>query len=429
MSILIPAEAAPAGTSALPAQHAVPLEAPAKAIADLRFLVVEDHDFQRWVVGSILKDLGARHVFQAADGRAALEIFRNMDPPIDIIISDLDMPFMDGMEFMRHVGEIGVPVSVIITSAMDHTVIASVQLMTKAYGLDLLGAIDKPVKAAELGELVARRNPDAARQIRGAVATQVHTIEEMIRGLDNDEFEPWFQPKIEIATGKIKGAEALARWRRPDGARASPAVPPGVFIAALEASGDIDRLTWMILRKAAAFCRSWRRAGLDATVSVNLSGQSLADLTLVDRITQIVLEHELDPKDVVLEVTESAALTDLGGAIENLSRLRMRGFSLSIDDYGTGYSTMAQLSRIPFNELKIDQSFVRNATGQEHGRIILDSTLNLARSLDIPAVAEGVETQADWDMLKELRCDLAQGYFIAMPMPGPAFLEWVKGRK
>ena len=411
-----------------PAQRAAPGAASTNAIADLRFLVVEDHDFQRWVVGSILKDLGARYVFQAADGRSALELFRNIEPPIDIIISDLDMPFMDGMEFMRHVGEVGIPVSVIITSALDHTLIASVQVMTRAYGLDLLGAIAKPVTAKGLEKMIECRNADAARQVRHEVAEHVPTIDDLVAALDNDEFEPWFQPKIEIATRRIKGAEALARWHHPRDTLVPSSIPPGVFIAALEESGNIDRLTWMILRKAARYCRSWRRAGLDATVSVNLSGHSLADLALVDRIAQIVHENELEPKNVVLEVTESAALTDLGVAIENLSRLRMKGFPLSIDDYGTGYSTMAQLSRIPFTELKIDQSFVRNAATQQFNRIILESTLNLAKSLDMPAVAEGVESQADWDMLKELGCDSAQGYFIAMPMPGPEFLDWIKRR-
>jgi EAL domain-containing protein (putative c-di-GMP-specific phosphodiesterase class I) len=127
-----------------------------------------------------------------------------------------------------------------------------------------------------------------------------------------------------------------------------------------------------------------------------------------------------------LEITESAATTDVGAALENLTRLRMRGFGLSIDDYGTGYSSMQQLTRIPFTELKIDRTFVMNALTQESAKVILKSSLQLARDLNIVAVAEGVETHAQWDLLAELGCDLAQGYFIAKPMNAIAYMEWLR---
>jgi EAL domain-containing protein (putative c-di-GMP-specific phosphodiesterase class I) len=128
---------------------------------------------------------------------------------------------------------------------------------------------------------------------------------------------------------------------------------------------------------------------------------------------------------MVLEITETAAMTDIGKALENLARLRMKGFGLSIDDYGTGYSSMQQLSRIPFTELKIDQSFVLSATEKESSRVMLASSLDLARNLKLKSVAEGVETRAHWDVLKNLGCDIAQGYFVARPMEAKAFEDWV----
>ena len=161
-------------------------------------------------------------------------------------------------------------------------------------------------------------------------------------------------------------------------------------------------------------------------MSVNLSLKSLADVHLADRVTDLVRSQELDPRHVVLEVTESAATTDVGKALENLARLRMKGFGLSIDDYGTGYSSMQQLTRIAFTELKIDQSFVTNAAKQESARVILESSLEMAKKLNMTAVAEGVETQADWNLLRQLGCDLAQGYFIARPMEAGAYLDWVR---
>jgi EAL domain-containing protein (putative c-di-GMP-specific phosphodiesterase class I) len=184
-----------------------------------------------------------------------------------------------------------------------------------------------------------------------------------------------------------------------------------------------------MLGKAAAFCSTWRLAGLEATVSVNLSLNSLTDIQLAERVTELVVSQNLEPRQMVLELTESAATTDVGKALENLARLRMKGFGLSIDDYGTGYSSMQQLTRIAFTELKIDQSFVTNAAKQESAKVILESSLDMAKKLNITAVAEGVETQADWNLLRQLGCSLAQGYFIARPMEARAYLKWVRGWK
>src|SRR5258705_7297916 len=157
---------------------------------------------------------------------------------------------------------------------------------------------------------------------------------------------------------------------------------------------------WSILEKSAATCRDWLAAGLQATVSVNLSLKSLGDPGLADRISDMVAAQKLAAKHVMLEITESAAMTDIAKALENLTRLRMKGFGLSIDDYGTGYSSMQQLSRIPFNELKIDQSFVLSATEKEASRVILASSVDMAKKLKLKSVAEGVETRAHSNLLQ-----------------------------
>jgi EAL domain-containing protein (putative c-di-GMP-specific phosphodiesterase class I) len=390
-------------------------------IAELRFLVVEDHEFQRGVVLRILADLGATKVSAAEDGHAALKIFMAPDALVDIIISDLDMPGMDGMELMRHLGEAGAPVSIILASGTDSSLLASVETMTMAYGVTILGTIEKPVTPAKLATLIKLHKPVQSNLNRSGAAGPSFTLEEIVAGLKNDEFEPFFQPKVELATGRVKGAEALARWRHPH----KGIIPPSAFIKLLEDNGLIDALTWVMLRKAAAFCSAWRAAsGLEVTVSVNLSIKSLADVQLAERVTELVRGENLDPRHMVIELTESAATTDVGEALENLSRLRMKGFGLSIDDYGTGYSSMQQLTRIAFTELKIDQSFVANATRQQSARIILESSLDMVKKLNITSVAEGVETQQDWDLLRQLGCQLAQGYFIAKPMEAGTLLKW-----
>ena len=393
-------------------------------ISDLRFLAVEDHEFQRDMLLRMLQTLGAQTINGAPDGHAALDIIKASDPPIDIIISDLDMPGMDGMEFMRHLGASRAPVSIILASALEGSLLASIETMTMAYGVTILGVIEKPITPAKLEALIGLHRPPQATPgpATGLAAPKAaYALQDIIQGLQLGQFEPFFQPKVGLADGRIKGAEALARWRHPsDGI-----VAPYAFIQILEDCDMIGVLGESMLRQSAVFCRDWRAAsGLEVSVSVNLSGKSLTDATLAERLTELVRAEHIEPSHLVLELTESAATTNVGQALENLSRLRMKGFGLSIDDYGTGYSSMQQLTRIAFTELKIDQSFVANAERQQSARIILQSSLEMARRLNITSVAEGVETQEDWDTLRELGCELAQGYFVARPMPGAALLDW-----
>jgi EAL domain-containing protein (putative c-di-GMP-specific phosphodiesterase class I) len=295
--------------------------------------------------------------------------------------------------------------------------------MARAYGVNLLGAIEKPPTPKKLKAAIDLHA--VARPRRSAQAASIITVEEITRALQNDEFEPFFQAKVRLDTGRIQGAEALARWRHP----LKGILLPQAFIEPIEDAGLMEEFTEMILKKAATCCRIWDHAGLDASVSVNLSLGSLGDVTLADRMMQIAYRQGLEPRHVIFEVTESAAATDLARSLENLTRLRMHGFGLAIDDYGTGYSSMQQLTRIAFTELKIDQSFVKNAATQASSRAMLESSLEMAAKLKIVAVAEGVETRAEWELLRNLGCQLGQGYFIAKPMDAGEFLDWVRVRR
>jgi EAL domain-containing protein (putative c-di-GMP-specific phosphodiesterase class I) len=386
-------------------------------IADLRFLAVEDHEFQRGVLLGVLAGLGATNVSGVADGLAALKIVQARRPPVDIILSDLDMPGMDGMEFMRHLSEGGIPVSIILVSALGAPLLASAQTMTRAFGVNVLGVMEKPVTRAKLAALIGLYTPEPPRAS--------FPLEEILQGLNNEEFEPFFQPQVDLVTDKVTGAEALARWRHPR----HGIVAPSAFIGTLEKYGQIDALTRVVLRASAGLCRTWRASsGLDVTVSVNLSMKSLADIGLAERVTQLVQREGLEPEHMVLELKESAATTQVAEALENLSRLRMKGFGLSIDDYGTGHSSMQQLTRVALTQLKIDRSFVARAVGEKSAESVVQASLDMARKLNIASVATGVETQQQWVLARQLCCHTAQGYFIARPMPAKAFLEWSGAR-
>lgn len=393
-------------------------------MSDLRVLVVEDDDFQRSILIDILKSLGVRSVFGAGNGRQALDILGEMEShAVDIALCDLNMPEMDGMEFLRHLGERHRGTAVILASSLDEKVLSSVGRMTEMHGIQLLGAIEKPILSVNLKTHLQKfKGPTAAVQPH---QTMQFSLDEILEGIRAGQFVPYFQPKVDMKTGRIVGAEALARWRHPT----HGVIGPYAFIPLLENTANIDGLTYSILSKSAAALRTFHDKGHMLSVSVNLSLVSLDDTALADKITQTVRTAGIEPQYVVLEITESAAMTNVASALENLARLCMNGFALSIDDYGTGSSNLQQLTRIAFSELKIDQSFVKGFADNKALRIVVESSIDMAHKLMVKSVAEGVETQEDWNGLASVGCDTVQGYFIARPMETAAFYDFVESYK
>ena len=394
-------------------------------IHELNLLVVEDDDFQRQTLLTMLRSLGVTTISGASNGKQALEHIRGVNSkPVDIALCDLNMPEMDGMEFLRHLGQESHNTAVIITSAEDSKLLASVGRMTKMYGIQLLGAIEKPIMLAHLKELLSKYDRSAKKE-QPSISAKSFTLEEILQGIRANQFEPYYQPKVDLKTGRLVGAEALARWIHPE----QGVIGPSSFIPQLEQARNVDNLTFHILKKSALACRSFHDQGHLLTISVNLSLVSLDDTTLADKITQVVREAGIDPQYIVLEITESAAMTETAHALENLARLCMNGFALSIDDYGTGYSSMQQLTRVAFSELKIDQSFVKDFADNKALRVVVESSIDMAHKLLVKSVAEGVESQQDWDTLASIGCDTAQGYFIAKPMDLTAFYAFIANYK
>jgi EAL domain-containing protein (putative c-di-GMP-specific phosphodiesterase class I) len=387
----------------------------------LQILVIEDHSFQRKVVVHMLQSLGVREVAQASNGKQALEMLDTAQIAApDIIFCDLEMPEMDGMEFLRHLSRRQPGMSVVIMSGMDNALITSVEKMALSYGLRLLGAVEKPSSLEQVEKLLKLHQVVRRRRARTVAAPVSFTLEEVLQALHQKQFEPYLQPKVSLKSGRVVGAEALARWVHPK----HGVIAPHAFIPLLEQSGNMDEFTFLLLGKTATVCRQLHAKGHTISLSVNLSLSSLGDTKLADKITQMVRDAGVDPHHIILEVTESAAMTNVAEALENLARLRMRGFGLSIDDYGTGFSSMQQLTRVPFTELKIDKSFVADSANNHALRVIVESSIDMAHRLNVRSVAEGVEKQEEWDMLKEMSCDVAQGYLIAKPMDCAAFFDF-----
>ncbi len=385
----------------------------------IRVLIVDDDGFMRSLIDGMLRSLGVREIYHGEDGAHALGLLAGEAQGVDLVICDLDMPHMDGMEFMRLLAERADGVAVLVLSGKGSALLSSVELMASAFGLRVLGALPKPPTVALLREALTRcRERSADRPSRPIVIPAA----EVFAALKTGEFEPYFQPKVELKTRKVHGAEALARWVSPQRGVLSPAA----FIATVEDNGWIDELTCLMIDKAVRWRRRWQQDGLAIPVNVNLSMRSLNDTRFSGRLLSIVAAARGVPRDVILEVTETTAMTDVGRCLESLIRLRLRGFGLSIDDFGTGHSSLQQLGRVPYTELKIDRSFVNGAWQSPRLQAVLEASLEIARKLNLTTVAEGVEAKEDWEYLLSAGCQLGQGYFIATPMRGEDFPRWVR---
>ncbi len=391
------------------------------ALKDLQVMVVEDHGFQRRIAVRLLAELGVKQILEGSDGLHALEILRQQATPPDVVLVDLDMPGMDGIECISNIAHEHLGRAVVVVSALDPALLNTVQTMARAYGLRVLGSVEKPLTRDKLEAVLSRFDDHAGEAPDDAVAE--FTVQALADALKNGEIVAWFQPQVEFANGKVIGAEALARWERPDGS----VVRPHQFVPILEREGLANALTDCMLEEACRWKQQWDHGGTRIKMSVNVSAVALADPSSADRYQSILESHDIKPEEMILEITESSVMSDAARGLGLLARLRLKGFGLSIDDFGTGYSSLAQLSQIPFTELKIDQGFVFGAHEQPRKRVVVEASLDLARKLGLTTVAEGVESIEDWQMLAELGCDIAQGYLIGRPVPGSE-LQAVIGR-
>ena len=387
-----------------------------KTADELVIMVVEDHAFQRKTLMHQIRALGYQQLLEAADGIEALTLCQNHT--VDILFCDLRMPGMDGMALLRRLSLGGFRGGIILSSALEDDVVDAVLRMSAAYGLHVLGRIDKPSSQQQLRQLIDSWAPKSTQS--GKEDGLILSVDELKRALDNDQLLPWYQPKVGFASGQWVGMEALARWQHPE----YGLISPGMFIPLAENNGLIDQLTDVIINKSLQDCHLWEQTGLSLNLSMNLSTTSLIEGDLCHFLINQCQRWGVNPELITLEVTESSFVEDIGKALEVLTRLRMHGFGLSIDDFGTGYSSMQQLALLPFTELKLDRSFVDRCYADPSRLAIIESSIELARKLGLKSVAEGVEDVQTWLLLAKLGCDICQGFFTARPMPRSELQHW-----
>lgn len=285
---------------------------------------------------------------------------------------------------------------------------------------------DTLLSTAEVAMYVAKRRGSSIviydPSIDKSSQESLSLLSELRRALDRNEFLLYAQPKVDMASGRVVGAEALVRWIHPE----KGFIGPDSFIPFAETTGFVSMLTTWMLGQAGALCAELEQKGIKLKFSVNLSTRDLLDQELPGRVADILARNRLSPASMCLEITESAIMDDPVRAQLTLERLHSMGVELAIDDFGTGYSSLAYLKRLPVDELKIDKSFVLNMEHDADDAKIVKSTIDLGHNMGLRVVAEGLETLPVWHLLRQMGCDQAQGYYLSKPMPGDKLIAWLE---
>ena len=385
-----------------------------------RILVVDDSATMRDLLMRYLQTDGYM-VAGADSGEQALDILKT--ERYDVIVTDLKMPGMDGFGLVHAISELDWDPAVILLSGQDARALQSAREMALAYSVNLLGTLSKPI---DKGMLLSMLETVADTRDKSGAGTETLLAEsEFMRGLMTDGLSPVFQPKLDLKTTTLAGAEVFARWRAPTGGY----LGAGAIVKVAREKGFMDVLTYRMIELAMQQQGRWRKQGQEIVLSINVTGENLRKPDFADMVAGLAEQFEVAPAMVRLEVTEADFDIDSKTPLEVLSKLGELGFGLALDDFGTGFASLLRLREIPFDEVVVDRIFVTRAKEDETARIILQAAIELAHKLNLRCTCEGVEEEAQLAIVRELGADLAQGYLLGKPMSADEFLIWVEDFK
>lgn len=374
----------------------------------MRLMVIDDEVDICETIAEIASERGF-DVATTSDPLTVPEKLARFNP--DLIMLDLMMPGSDGVELLRLLVDKVRNAKICLMSGSDQRVLNSARRLGSAHGLDVVAALEKPLDIATL-----RATLD---QMAGGGKLVQST--DMAHAISLGQMVLYYQPVIELATRRVKGAEALIRWAHPT----RGILLPSEFLDQIVNEGLMQPLTDHVMDTAIKQAAEWHRGGENLTVSINTTASCLLELNLPDRLAEICKRLELPTQRIILEVTETEAMKDVTRTMDVLLRMRIRNIGVSIDDFGTGHSSLRELQRMPFSEMKIDKSFVLDMATNKDCAVIVNSILDLGHNLGLKVVAEGVEDIRIWRLLKDRGCDFAQGFYMAKPMPADEFNRWL----
>lgn len=387
-----------------------------------KILILEDHPVTSKMLMVSLEALGYSNVHSAESGEQALLILQKQKK-IDILICDIQMPGIDGLTFLRQASEVGRIDALVLSSDMAGDLRLAIQQLARLIGYQVLGDLKKPFSRAELKELLLRYCPSTPSR-------PSYTVEEMPSAADvrqallAGQFVPFFQPKVNLKTLEVVGAEVLVRWQHPQLGLLNPAL----FLSVVQSFGFLNEMTLSIARQAIRFLRE-RQLIDEITLSVNLEAEQLGLPCLVESVRTLLSDEHMPARCLILELTETGLLQAPLTSIENLVRLRLLGCGISIDDFGAGFSSLQRICDMPCSELKLDASFTSSLVHNPRTVAAVSSILRLAGNLDIKLVAEGIETPEQLSLLQSLNCPIGQGYLFSRPLAGPDFAAWLDQHK
>jgi EAL domain-containing protein (putative c-di-GMP-specific phosphodiesterase class I) len=368
-------------------------------VGERRLLAIDDEKGLLAIVQDIGQNAGYE-VVATSDATYFLQQTREWHPTL--VLMDLQMPDVDGVELLRAMATEKLGAPIVLMSGVDDKVLRTVGDLGTDLGLNMRGVLGKPIRL----ETFRRTLEEHAAPLGN------NRVEELREGIASGQLVLHYQPLVRLETREVIAFEALVRWNHPH----EGLVQPDNFIPLAEERGMIDDLTWIVLRLAIEQAARWALT-LGVPIAVNLSATNLNDEAFPDKLAVLCREYGVLPSQIVLELTETATSRDAMRLKAILSRIRLKGFRLAIDDFGIGYSSMMQLRSLPFSELKIDKSFVSDMLHSEDAGIIVDAILALAGAFRMDVVAEGIETEAQLAALVQRGAVVGQGYLMARPAP------------
>ncbi|MBO6758394.1 MAG: EAL domain-containing response regulator [Roseibium sp.] len=388
-----------------------------------RLLIVDDEPGIRAFFRDVASELDFI-VADAADGVDFDRLYDTFQPTV--ILLDLTLPGTDGVELLRELASKKCRAAIILASGRDRRVLATAQRVGDSLQLDMRPPLQKPVDIVALEQALRSAGPSttapAALAKNDGANEATISAEQLEQAITREELVVHYQPKVCLQSGEVYpiiGSEALVRWNHPWRGLVSPAE----FIPLAEQSGLIGPLTDFVLRAAVHQLKTWSKAKKARPVSINLSPVQLTDLTLPDQIASLLDTARLERSLLVVEVTEEAAMADIEKATDILTRLRLKDIAVSLDDFGSGFSSLVEIYRMPLSELKFDRSLIVDLDTNEDARTVVRALVALAKTLGISVCAEGVETWETVSFLKAIGCEKAQGYVLSKPLPADDFIN------